>query len=139
MRISDWSSDVCSSDLFLFPMRGWKDALLEYTAASVEVLVPHEGLEGTVGPRPGRQQLVLVPHEGLEANAASPAGAAGTPGVLVPHEGLEVRALSRGSAAPGAECLFHMRGWKVAGRVGELGKIVCIVSQGGVEGGEEEG
>src|SRR3546814_12228682 len=95
MRISDWSSDVCSSDLFLFPMRGWKDALLEYTAASVEVLVPHEGLEGTVGPRPGRQQLVLVPHEGLEANAASPAGAPGTPGVLVPHEGVEVTALSR--------------------------------------------
>src|SRR3546814_10142386 len=90
-------------------MRGWKDSLREYTAASVEVLVPHEGLEGTVGPRPGRQQLVLVPHEGLEANAASPAGAPGTPGVLVPHEGLEVTALSSGSAAPRAEFLFPMR------------------------------
>src|SRR3546814_2979290 len=78
VRISDWSSDVCSSDLevtalssgsaapraeFLFPMRGWKVAGLLGELRHSGVLVPHGGLEGRDRRRQIQDSGVLVPHE----------------------------------------------------------------------------
>src|SRR3546814_5913411 len=100
MRISDWSSDVCSSDLtalssgsaapraeFLFPMRGWKVAGLLGELGHIGVLVPHGGLEGRDRRRQIQDSGVLVPHEGLEDEDSR--RSEGTRTVLVPNGGLE--------------------------------------------------
>src|SRR3546814_1337694 len=52
MRISDWSSDVCSSDLIFFthPLQEVEDVLLKATAVSTDRLAsPHCGIVGVGG------------------------------------------------------------------------------------------
>src|SRR3546814_12677047 len=74
---------------FLVPMGGWERRQGSRPALALNVLVPHEGLEG--------------PLRGVGDSTAS--------AVLVPHEGLE-GARRRGGWCGGDEFWFPMRGWK---------------------------
>src|SRR3546814_7874505 len=55
MRISDWSSDVCSSDLFhavLLTLRAWGEAWCKAPGAERAVEYIHCDCEGLAGPGP---------------------------------------------------------------------------------------
>src|SRR3546814_14043757 len=60
MRISDWSSDVCSSDLFTQLVRRGVQAIVKALFVFIVITLDHEVISPGIIPPPLESQIVLV-------------------------------------------------------------------------------